>query len=205
MRKILFLLGGLLLLIGELSAQNRTVSGKVTDANGAPVSNASVIAKGTRIGTTTNATGSFSFSVPNTAKAVVISAVGLSSTEFSIPANGIIQASLQQEDRKLDEVIITGYQTRRKKDEAGAISTVRGKEIENLPVPSLDKALQGRAAGVLVQSNNGIPGGGINVRIRGTGSFLAGTQPLYVVDGVQLNTRNDANYTESNPLVLFEP
>ena len=205
MRKILFLLGGLLLLIGELSAQNRTVSGKVTDASGGPVANASVIVKGTRIGTTTNASGSFSFSVPNTAKAVVISAVGLSSTEFSIPANGMIQAALQQEDRKLDEVIITGYQTRRKKDEAGAISTIRGKEIENLPVPSLDKALQGRAAGVLVQSNNGIPGGGINVRIRGTGSFLAGTQPLYVVDGVQLNTRNDANYTESNPLAFLNP
>jgi TonB-linked SusC/RagA family outer membrane protein len=205
MRKILFLLGGLILLSGYLSAQNRTVSGKVTDATGSPVSNASVIVKGTRIGTTTSAAGSFSFSVPTNAKAIVISAVGLSSTEFPIPANGIIQASLQQEERKLDEVIITGYQARRKKDEAGAISTVRGKEIENLPVPSLDKALQGRAAGVLVQSNNGIPGGGINVRIRGTGSFLAGTQPLYVVDGVQLNTRNDANYTESNPLAFLNP
>jgi TonB-dependent starch-binding outer membrane protein SusC len=205
MRKILFLLCGVLLLVGQLSAQNRTVSGKVTDAAGTAVSNASVIVKGTRIGTTSNANGNFSFSVPANAKALIISAVGLASIEVTIPASGNVGVTLQQDDKKLEEVIITGYQVRKKRDEAGAISTIRGKEIENLPNPSLDKALQGRAAGVLVQSNSGIPGGGINVRIRGTGSFLAGTQPLFVIDGVQLNTRSDANYTESNPLAFLNP
>ena len=205
MRKILFLLCGVLFLVGQLSAQNRTVSGKVTDAEGAAVSNASVIVKGTRVGTTSNANGNFSFSVPANAKALIVSAVGLASIEVSIPASGNVGVTLQQDDKKLEEVIITGYQVRKKRDEAGAISTIRGKEIENLPNPSLDKALQGRAAGVLVQSNSGIPGGGINVRIRGTGSFLAGTQPLYVIDGVQLNTRSDANYTESNPLAFLNP
>ncbi len=205
MRKILFLLCGVLFLVGQLSAQNRTVSGKVTDAEGAAVSNASVIVKGTRVGTTSNANGNFSFSVPANAKALIVSAVGLASIEVSIPVSGNVGVTLQQDDKKLEEVIITGYQVRKKRDEAGAISTIRGKEIENLPNPSLDKALQGRAAGVLVQSNSGIPGGGINVRIRGTGSFLAGTQPLYVIDGVQLNTRSDANYTESNPLAFLNP
>jgi TonB-linked SusC/RagA family outer membrane protein len=205
MRKILFLLCGVLFLVGQLSAQNRTVSGKVTDAAGTAVSNASVIVKGTRIGTTSNANGNFSFSVPANAKALIVSAVGLASIEVSIPASGNVGVTLQQDDKKLEEVIITGYQVRKKRDEAGAISTIRGKEIENLPNPSLDKALQGRAAGVLVQSNSGIPGGGINVRIRGTGSFLAGTQPLFVIDGVQLNTRSDANYTESNPLAFLNP
>jgi len=205
MRKILFLLCGVLFLVGQLSAQNRTVSGKVTDAAGTAVSNASVIVKGTRIGTTSNANGNFSFSVPANAKALIVSAVGLASIEVTIPASGNVGVTLQQDDKKLEEVIITGYQVRKKRDEAGAISTIRGKEIENLPNPSLDKALQGRAAGVLVQSNSGIPGGGINVRIRGTGSFLAGTQPLFVIDGVQLNTRSDANYTESNPLAFLNP
>jgi TonB-linked SusC/RagA family outer membrane protein len=205
MRKILFLLCGVLFLVGQLSAQNRTVSGKVTDAAGTAVSNASVIVKGTRVGTTSNANGNFSFSVPANAKALIVSAVGLASIEVTIPASGNVGVTLQQDDKKLEEVIITGYQVRKKRDEAGAISTIRGKEIENLPNPSLDKALQGRAAGVLVQSNSGIPGGGINVRIRGTGSFLAGTQPLFVIDGVQLNTRSDANYTESNPLAFLNP
>ena len=111
----------------------------------------------------------------------------------------------EQENRGLEEVVVTGYQIRRKKDEAGAISTVSGKTIANLPNATVDKALQGRAAGVLVQANNGIPGGNINVRIRGTGSFLAGNQPLWVVDGVQLNTRSDANFTQSNPLSFLNP
>jgi TonB-linked SusC/RagA family outer membrane protein len=205
MRKILLLLCGVLFMIGQLTAQTRTVSGKVSDATGTPVANASVIVKGTRTGTTTNANGNFSFTVPAGAKSLVISAIGLAPMEMTIPTSGNVNVTLQQDDRKMDEVIITGYQTRRKKDEAGAISTVRGKEIENLPNPSLDKALQGRAAGVLVQSNSGIPGGGINVRIRGTGSFLSGTQPLFVIDGVQLNTRSDANFTESNPLAFLNP
>ncbi|MEY3186976.1 MAG: hypothetical protein RL675_800, partial [Bacteroidota bacterium] len=138
MRKILLLLCGMLFMIGQLSAQTRTVSGKVADASGTPVANASVIVKGTRTGTTTNATGNFSFSVPTGAKTLVISAIGMAPVEVTIPASGNVNALLQQEDRKMEEVIITGYQTRRKKDEAGAISTIRGKEIENLPVPSLD-------------------------------------------------------------------
>jgi hypothetical protein len=112
MRKILLLLCSVLLLAGQLTAQNRTVSGKVSDASGAPVANASVIVKGTRTGTTTNASGNFSFSVPTGSKALVISAVGLAPMEYQIPANGTINATLQQDDRKMEEVIITGYQTR---------------------------------------------------------------------------------------------
>ena len=205
MRKLVLILCGILLLAGQLAAQTRTVSGRVTDATGNPVPNASVTVKGTRAGTTTNATGNFTLVLPAGAQTLVISGIGMTTQELGITASNVYDVSLVQESRGLEEVVVTGYQTRRKKDEAGAISNVSGKTIENLPNPSLDKALQGRAAGVLVQSNTGIPGGAINVRIRGTGSFLAGTQPLYVVDGVQLNTRNDANFTQSNPLSFLNP
>jgi len=205
MRKLVLLLCGFLLVVGQLAAQTRTISGKVTDANGNPVPNASVTVKGTRAGTTTNANGVFSLALPPNAEALVISGIGMASQEIKLGSSNSYDVSLQQQSRGLEEVVVTGYQTRRKKDEAGAISTVSGKTIENLPNPSLDKALQGRAAGVLVQSNNGIPGGNINVRIRGTGSFLAGNQPLWVVDGVQLNTRSDANFTQSNPLAFLNP
>lgn len=99
MRKILFLLCGVLFLIGQLSAQNRTVSGKVTDAAGTAVSNASVIVKGTRVGTTSNANGNFSFTVPANAKALIVSAVGLASIEVSIPASGNVGVTLQQDDK----------------------------------------------------------------------------------------------------------
>jgi TonB-linked SusC/RagA family outer membrane protein len=101
---------------------------------------------------------------------------------------------------------VVGFtQVRKKRDEAGAISSVGAKNLENLPNLSVDKALQGKAAGVMVQANNGIPGGGINVRIRGGSSIQAGIDPLYVVDGVQMNTRSDANFSESNPLAFLNP
>ena len=195
----------MLCIAAHLLAQNRNVSGKVTDDKGAGVANASVIVRGTNIGTTTSSDGSFSLNVPSNARALVISAVGMGEREISLGSSTSVNVTLSANVRDMQEVVVVGYQTRRKKDEAGAISSVRGAEIENKPNVSVDKALQGRAAGVLVQSNNGIPGGAINVRIRGLGSFLAGTQPLYIVDGVQLNTRNDASFTQSNPLAFLNP
>jgi TonB-dependent starch-binding outer membrane protein SusC len=206
MRKLFVVLASLFLLAGQVFAQNRTITGKVADAKGEPVPNASVVVKGSNVGTTTKADGSFTISVPATAKTLIISSVGFVPQEFAIGSRTSIDATLKAaEDKGLQEVIVVGYQQRRKIDEAGAISSIKGKDIANLPNPSVDKALQGRAAGVLVQANNGIPGGNINVRIRGTGSIQAGNQPLYVVDGVQLNTRNDASFTQSNPLAFLNP
>ncbi|MGB8194088.1 MAG: carboxypeptidase-like regulatory domain-containing protein, partial [Chitinophagaceae bacterium] len=205
MRKLLLLWVGCLLLCTALLAQNRTISGKVTDAKGSPIPNASVIIKGTTTGTTTDANGDFQLSVPSSARALMVTSVGMAQQEVTLGNRNTFNVSLAVDERDMQEVVVVGYQQRRKRDEAGAISSVRGKDIENLPNPSLDKALQGRAAGVVVQANNGIPGGAINVRIRGTGSFLAGTQPLYIVDGVQMNTRDDASFTQSNPLAFLNP
>lgn len=205
MRRLLCFMLGLLLVSGQLLAQNRTITGRVTDDKGAAIANASVVVKGTNVGTTTNNEGAFTLAVPNNARTLVVSSVGLGEREIDLTANTNYTISLAARASDLQEVVVVGYQTRRKRDEAGAISTVRAQEIENKPNVSLDKALQGRAAGVLVQANNGIPGGAINVRIRGTGSFQAGTQPLYIVDGVQINTRNDASFTQSNPLSFLNP
>lgn len=205
MRKLLLMWAGCLLLCTAILAQNRTISGKVSDSKGLPIPNASVVIKGTTTGTTTNQDGDFQLSVPPTARAIVITSVGMAQQEVALGTRNTFTITMTVDERDMQEVVVVGYQQRRKRDEAGAISTVRAKEIENLPNPSLDKALQGRAAGVVVQANNGIPGGAINVRIRGVGSFSAGTQPLYVVDGVQMNTRNDAGFTQSNPLAFLNP
>ncbi len=205
MRRLLFAILGMLLFSLQLLAQNRTVSGKITDDKGVGIANASVVIKGTTTGTTTSAEGIFSLSVPNNARALVVSSVGLGEKEITLTSASSYTVTLSATSKDLQELVVVGYQTRRKRDEAGAISTVKAADIENKPNVSLDKALQGRAAGVLVQSNNGIPGGSINVRIRGTGSFQAGTQPLYIVDGVRINTRNDASFTQSNPLSFLNP
>jgi TonB-dependent starch-binding outer membrane protein SusC len=200
MRKvILTILVALGFVLGAV-AQTRIVTGRVTDDKGSPVPNASVTVKGTETGTITTANGAFSISTSSKAT-LVISSAEFGSREVSVGNNTILSVVLKKADKYLQEVVVTGYgTTRKRRDEAGAISSVLAPQLENKPTVSLDKALQGKAAGVFVQSNNGIPGGSINVRIRGAGSITAGNDPLYIVDGIQLNIRNDAGFTQSNPL-----
>ncbi len=206
MRKLVCVSLMLMMCTLHVFAQDKTVTGKVTDErDGSPLSGVSVTLKGTNTGTTTGADGSFRISIPTSAKTLVFSFVNFSDVEIGVGNRTSFNISLSSKEKNLTEVVVTGYQQRKKRDEGGAISSVKGKDIANLPNVSVDRALQGRAAGVLVQANNGIPGGAINVRIRGTGSFLAGTQPLYIIDGVQLNNRNDAGFTQSNPLAFLNP
>lgn len=203
MRKIILaLLVGITFML-PATAQDRTVSGKVLDEKGNPLEGISVLVQGTNRGASTAADGSFSVSAPRTAT-LVFSGVNFERLTMRATADNPTVV-LRAKSNPLEEVIITGYQARKKRDDAGAISSVKAAQIENLPSVSVDKALQGKAAGVLVQANNGIPGGNINVRIRGESSIQAGNDPLYVVDGVQINTRNDALFTQANPLAFLNP
>jgi len=205
MRKLILTMMVMLGIMASSIAQTRIVTGRVTDDKGEPVPNASVIVKGTSTGTSTKDDGSFAIAVGPRA-VLVISSLDKGSKEVTVGSSSNVSVNLKSEDKFLQEVVVTGYGTSRKKrDEAGAVSTVLGTELENKPNVSLDKALQGKAAGVFVQANNGIPGGAINVRIRGAGSINAGNSPLYIVDGLQMNTRDDASFTQSNPLAFLNP
>jgi TonB-linked SusC/RagA family outer membrane protein len=113
--------------------------------------------------------------------------------------------ALESDITALGEVIVTGYGTQPKREVTGAVSSVKGDAIQNLPLQSFDRALQGRAAGVQVRSSNGLPGGAVNIRIRGVGSVNAGNEPLFIVDGVQLNNQSNAAFTQSNPLAFLNP
>jgi TonB-dependent starch-binding outer membrane protein SusC len=206
MRKVLLLSFVLMFVLSNIAlAQNRAISGKVLAAeNGQPLPGVNVVVKGTTVGTFTSGDGSFSVNVPSDNAVLLFSYLGYVAQEMSVAGKSVINVQLREDSKTLSEVVVTGYGTVVNKiDAIGAISQVGAKAIENRPMPSLDKALQGQAAGVLVQGNNGIPGGAINVRIRGVGSIQAGTQPLYVVDGVQMNTRSDASFTQSNPLAFL--
>ena len=206
MRKVFTLLLCHLLFVQLASAQTKTITGKVTNDQGIPLPNVSVVVKGTKTGGITNAAGTYSITIPAAATVLVFSSVDMEPMEIAIGQQTVINSTLKLNDKSLTEVVVVGYgQTRKKRDEAGAISTIQAKQIENLPNVSLDKALQGRAAGVMVQANNGLPGGAINVRIRGAGSINAGNSPLYIVDGLQLNTTDAANFTQSNPLAFLNP
>jgi TonB-dependent starch-binding outer membrane protein SusC len=204
MRKLITTATAMLLFAIGVFAQERTVTGKVRDEKGDPIEGVSVVVRGTAQGVTTKADGSFIITVKKEPATLMFTSVNFENTSIPVTGN-LMTVILKKANNPMEEVVVVGYQQRKKRDEVGAISSVKASQIENLPNVSLDKALQGKAAGVLVQANNGLPGGAINVRIRGEGSVNAGNQPLYIVDGVQMNVRNDAAFTQSNPLAFLNP
>lgn len=187
MRRFSLLLGVVLLCV-QLVAQQRTITGRVTDDKGEPVANASVTVKGTTIGTTTKNDGTYSIGAPAGAKTLVISSIGMASEEILIGGRASIITSLKASDKTLEEVVVsTGYTREKKSQFIGAASVISGKLIETVPVGSFDQALQGRAPGVLVNSSSGQPGSSATVTIRGVQSIQgAGAQPLYVLDGIPI-------------------
>jgi TonB-dependent starch-binding outer membrane protein SusC len=170
----------------NLYAQDVMVTGKVTSSeDGSGIPGVSVVVKGTSAGTTTDADGNFRISVPSSGT-LLFSSVGFKATEVAIQGRTVVDIQLASDVKQLTEVVVTGYGGAiERRAMTGATSSVSGKQIQNLPLQSFDKALQGRASGVQVTGLSGQPGGAINVRIRGIGSINAGTDPLYIIDGVQ--------------------
>ena len=206
MRKIL-LLGLTLFLVNAMAfAQGRVVTGTVSSLeDGMGVPGATVLVKGTTIGTATDIDGKYSINIPAGSNVLVFTFVGLTSQEVNIGNRSTINVALESDVTALSEVIVTGYGTQPKREVTGAVSSVKGDAIQNLPLQSFDRALQGRASGVQVRSSNGLPGGAVNIRIRGVGSVNAGNEPLFIVDGVQLNNQSNASFTQSNPLAFLNP
>ncbi|HVW62960.1 MAG TPA: TonB-dependent receptor [Puia sp.] len=157
------------------------IRGIVRDENGKPLAGASVKLKGSERGTSTDADGSFSLQVPNGGGMLVISYVGYQTVE--VPASGTINVQLQLDENKIENAVVIGYGTQRKRDVTGSLSTVTAKDFQDAPVVRLDQALQGRSTGVQVTTSSGSPGGNVRIRIRGANSLTGDNSPLYVVDG----------------------
>src|SRR6185369_4937885 len=182
-RKILLLVVGMILLCGQLLAQNRTITGKVTDEKGSPLSNAKILIQGTNNGTSTKSDGSFSLSVPSGATALSVSIIGYITRTVSIENRSEITISMTNDGQKLDEVVVTAYGATAKKAYTGTASTIKGESFKDLQVTTITGVLQGNASGVLAVSSNGQPGESPAIRIRGVGSVLAAADPLILVDG----------------------
>jgi TonB-linked SusC/RagA family outer membrane protein len=190
----------------QISAQNRTVTGKVTDSKGKAIPNASVIVRGTKVGTLTGNDGSFNLQVAASVKSLTISAINFGEQQFSISRDNSVNAILLPVDTRLTEVVVVGYGTQKKKEVTGSIAKIGGKDIENKPFTSIDKGLQGGIAGVQSLAASGQPGAVQNIRIRGIGSITAGANPLWVVDGVPINTGDLSRLsTTSNALSTLNP
>jgi len=196
MRKSLLLMSSFLLLIAFSFAQNRIITGKVTDArDGSPLVGVSVNVKGSKAGTTTDGSGLFRLSVPADA-VLVFSNVGFTDEQVTVGASDMVTVTLKVAQKNLQEVVITGYTLQNKRQTAGSISKVSGDEIKLQPIGSFDKALQGKVPGLLAQSQSGQPGAAAVVTIRGKGSINGTNDPLYIVDGVQINS---ADFASINP------
>lgn len=207
MKKILFLFT-LLLITGTLvMAQTVQITGTVTSSeDGIPMPGVSVVAKGTTIGSTTGTDGKYSINVPTSVQSLQFTFIGYTPQEVIIAGKTKIDVAMVTDLVQMEEIVVVGFGTQRKRDIAGAISSVKADAIERAPIASFDKAIQGRASGVQVTSNTGIPGGNVTMRIRGRTSITAGTQPLYIIDGVPMTTGdNSAMTTSSNSLAGLNP
>lgn len=179
----------------------RTITGRISSDEGEPLIGATVQAKNTTVGTVTDLDGNYSIAVPEGTTILVVSYTGYSTSEVTLGVSNVVDVILQPSVSQLSEIIVVGYGTQIKSTLTGNIAKVSGEEIQSLPVPSVEQALQGRSAGVFIESNNGKPGGGVRVRVRGSSSIGASNQPLYVVDGIPLTTESqNLSGGDLNPL-----
>ncbi|MCD2425411.1 TonB-dependent receptor [Niabella pedocola] len=182
----------LLMGVTSLSAQQVKVSGTVTGADGLPLSGVSVKIKNSQGGTTTDADGRYAIGLPTAESVLLFSFVGYTTQELSPGSAAVLNVRLQAADAPgLDEVVVVGYGTVRKKDLTGSVGSVNVSDMNKAPVRSFDEALAGRAAGVQVSSNDGQPGSGISIVVRGNNSITQENSPLYVVDGFPIENPNN--------------
>jgi len=206
MRK-LSILCTLILLCSQIWAQTRTVTGKVTDERGTPIANATVQVKGGNKGTSTDEQGNFTISVGSKA-VLLVSSINFTTQEIRNLSAVPLVIVLTPGKNELAEVVVVAYGTQKKTNVTGAVASIKGNIIEDRPVASVDRALQGLAAGVQVSSANGLPGAATDIRIRGIGSLTASSQsPLWVIDGNVNALQGDltTNTTSANALSTLNP
>ena len=190
--------------------QTKTVSGKVTDTNGAPIPGASIQLRGTATGTVSNTEGRFSLSNIPADGILIFSFVGMKTQEISVLGKEEINVAMSEETFGLDEVVAIGYGVQKKRDISGSIASINGESIQNSSAKDVVSVLRGRASGVQVVANSGAPGDGITVTVRGQSSLNSGNDPLYIIDGVPVETSSLSllNGWEShglNPLADINP
>ena len=204
-RKLMLLLTCLFMGIGLVTAQTQKVTGVViSEEDGQPVVGASVLAKGTTVGVITDVDGKFTLSgIPSSAKTLQISYIGMQTAEVAIAPN--IRVILKTDSKALDEVVVVAYGTQSARTVTASVSTVRADALKDVPSVSFDQMLQGRASGVSITTPSAGVGQAPIVRVRGVNSITSGTSPLYVVDGVPIESGNLSYLANANALADINP
>ena len=178
-------------------AQDRTVSGTVTDAEtGEALPGVNVLLKGTGTGITTDLDGNYKISVPSDGGTLVFTFIGMKNEEVTIGSRSVIDVQMVTDVEQLSEVIVTGYGSVKRADLTSSISTVSGEDLQSIPIAGIDNLLQGKSPGVQVINQNGAPGANAYIRVRGVGSVNASNEPLFIIDGIQLTS---VQYNAINP------
>lgn len=185
-----------------VQAQAITLKGKVTTETGAPLEGASVVNRTTGKGTATNNAGEFSLSASSNDE-LMITATGYSAFQMKLKGETSITASLKPVNAELGEVVVVGYGTQRKKETTGSIASIKASELTQTPIANVAQGIQSRVPGVQINQNSGAPGGNISVRIRGTNSITGTSEPLYIVDGIQIS--NGGGVMDVSPLSTINP
>ena len=179
----------------SISAQERTISGTVSDNYGEPIIGANVMVTGTNMGSATNIDGYYTLSVPRNATSLQVSYIGMKDIVVTIDGN-IVNIVMEEDVSSLDEVVVIGYGTQRRRDLTGSVASVGGDAIAAVPVASAAEAITGKMAGVQVITTEGSPDAEMRIRVRGGGSITQSNDPLYIVDGFPVNTISDIPPTD---------
>lgn len=207
MKKLtLFLVCILIAGIQIVNAQVKSITGTVTSKeDGASIPGVSVMVKGTTLGSVTDVDGKYTLSAPADAKVLVFSFIGMKNLEVEIGNQSTINVTMETDVFSVDEVVVVGYGTQKKREVTGSIASVKGDDISTLATPSFESQLAGRASGVQITSQSGVLGATPRIRIRGVGSITSGTYPLIVVDGIPVATGGLGGYASNNALTDINP
>lgn len=192
MKRLTYLLLCLFMGVAFATAQTTKVTGTVISADDdGPVIGASIVVAGTTIGTVTDYNGVFTLDVPANAKKLIVSYIGMKSVEVAVKP--VIAVVLESDSQNLEEVVVVGYGTQKKKDVTSSIAKVSGGDLSNLAAASFDTQLAGRAAGVQVSTPSGVLGSGPQFKVRGMGTITSSSQPLFIVDGMPIATGDNSD------------
>ena len=205
MRKLILILSAAFVFVLNAAAQNRTISGKVTDEKKAPVEGVSVTSSDGKQGTQTDKDGSYSISVPASVKSLIFTNVNFEPQTKSLGNQSVINISLRSKDSKLEEVVVVGYGTQQKVKVTGAIGKVGGDKVANLATTSFDKQLAGRISGVQVIAGSGLVSAAPTIRIRGVNSISQSRDPLIVLDGIVTFAGGASGVANTNVLADINP
>ncbi|MGM8361958.1 SusC/RagA family TonB-linked outer membrane protein [Flavobacterium sp. ARAG 55.4] len=189
--------------INDNPLQQITIKGTVKDPDGLPIPGANVSVKGTTIGTTTDFDGNYVLTLPETAKILIFSYLGMKTTEVEINGRNVVNVSLKSDAAALDEVVVIGYGTVKKSDVTGSVTSADVKELNKTQNTSIAQAIQGRMAGVTVSKSSGAPGATPTVRVRGFGT-VNNADPLYVVDGIPINDISSINMEDAKSIEVLK-